>query len=99
MDWELKVDNVGRGSGCRPTSFSATVRYGPFDNDQCGEVTTEGIFMKAAFEVNVVTSGGDVTFQYDHHYLITCWYSRIDDTLEASFLPLHSVSSEGSGKW
>lgn len=101
-DWELVTPDDGRdGTVCRP-SFSGTVQYGPFTAQQCAkEITIDEAnnIMEVVFEVQVDTSGGQVTFQYDHHYQITCRYSTIDDTLQASFLPLHSVNSEDSGKW
>ena len=100
-DWQLVIPNDGRDETlCRPT-FSGMVRYGPFTAQECAKeinIDELNFIMEAVFEVNVGTSGV-VTFQYDHHYLITCRYSTIDEFLEASFLPLHSVSNVGSGEW
>ena len=100
-DWELV--GAAAGSTCRPTSFtSTTVQYGTFTAQQCAkDITTDqnNNIIAVLFEINVATSGGQVTFQYDHHYQITCRYNAIDDTLQASFLPLHSIYSDGSGKW
>lgn len=54
--------------------------------------------MEVVFEVDAGTSDGEITFQYEHHYEITCSYLRVN-MLQASFLPLHSVSSDDTGKW
>lgn len=54
--------------------------------------------MEVVFEVDAGTSDGEITFQYEHHYEITCSYLRVN-MLQASFLPLHIVSSDDTGKW
>ena len=102
-EW-LLVDSTASGGVCQPASFATAelVEYGPFDADECAkEITTDEAndILEVVFEVKVDTSGGGITFQYDHHYEIKCRYSTIDDTLRASFLPLHSVyDSDESGK-
>ena len=102
-DW-LLVGATASGTRCQPASFigAELVEYGPFSADECAKdiITDEANdILEVVFEVNVDTSGGQITFQYDHHYEITCRYSTIDDTLQASFLPLHSVyDSDESGK-
>ena len=101
--WRL-VDATAPGPVCQPASFSGAelVEYGPFNAAWCAkEINTDEVndILEVVFEVNVDTSGGEITFQYDHHYEITCRYSTKDDTLQASFLPLHSVyDSDESGK-
>ena len=102
-EW-LLVDSSASGGVCQPASFATAelVEYGPFDAAECAkEITTDEAndILEVVFEVKVDTSGGGITFQYDHHYEIKCRYSTIDDTLRASFLPLHSVyDSDESGK-
>lgn len=97
--WELV--NSASGLLCQPATFTGTglVQYGPFDADQCAKaITTNGDQMEVVFEVDAGTSDGEITFQYEHHYEITCSYLRVN-MLQASFLPLHSVSSDDTGKW
>ena len=99
----MLVDSAASGSLCQPAPFTGVglVQYGPFDAAQCAKVITtdeDTDIMEVVFEVDVGTSGGQITFQYEHHYQITCWYSTISN-LQASFLPLHSVFSDDTGKW
>ena len=100
----LLVGSTAPGTLCQPASFDGAelVEYGPFDAAECAKeinIDEDSDILEVVFEVNVDTSGGQITFQYDHHYEITCRYSTKDDTLQASFLPLHSVyDSDESGK-
>lgn len=100
-EWELT--DSGAGSVCQPQNFDNDVEYGPFNAEQCAkEITTDesNNIMAVVFEVSVDPADGEVTFQYDHHYEITCRYSTINSNLVASFVPLHSVASDGGGeKW
>lgn len=99
--WQLQTMSGG-GPLCLPKNFNGDVEYGPFDAQDCAkEITTDEFadIMEVVFEVIVDPTDGEVTFQYDHHYQITCRYSTTD-TLQASFVPLHSVASEQEGeKW
>ena len=87
-------------SNCQPNSInSGQVAYGPLDGDQCksidvNETSTHLIFV---FVINVRPTGG-LTYRYDHQYVITCQYNKVDDDLQASFLPLQRVSNTGTGK-
>ena len=100
--WQLQTMS-GDGSDCQPINFDGDVEYGPFDAQECAkEITTDedDDIMKVVFEVIVNPPDDQVTFQYDHHYRITCQYSTIENGLQASFVPLHSVASEDEGeKW
>jgi len=97
--WQLR--GATGGSVCQPNSFDGAVHYGPFNAQECAQqITTDDVYnvLEVLFEVRVDPTENVVTFQYDHRYRIRCDYSTIDDTLQASFVPLHSVSSDGSGE-
>ena len=39
-----------------------------------------------------------VTYAYDHHYVVKCFYNKEQENLMASFQPRHSLTDSGSGK-
>ncbi|KAL9966534.1 hypothetical protein ACROYT_G024622 [Oculina patagonica] len=88
-------------ASCQP-SFTANpdkVTYGPFDGNTCKTTITEtSTDLEFLFEIDVVQPTGAVSFAYDHHYQVTCQYSKVEQNIQGSFLPLHSVSNTRQGK-
>ncbi|KAL9966541.1 hypothetical protein ACROYT_G024629 [Oculina patagonica] len=83
-------------ASCQP-SFTANadkVTYGPFNGNTCKKTITEtSTDLEFLFEIDVVQPTPGVTFAYDHHYQVTCQYNKVEQNIQASFLPLHSVSN------
>ena len=86
---------------CQPsfTVNAGKVTYGPLDGSTCTKTITETpTHIEFLFEVDVKPTGG-MTFAYDHHYRLTCQYNKEKQNLQASFLPLHSVSNTDQGEY
>ena len=50
--------------------------------------------------VDAETDSGStpVTFAYDHHYVVTCFYNREQENVASSFRPRHSLTDNNSSK-
>ncbi|XP_078376000.1 ZP domain-containing protein-like [Oculina patagonica] len=83
-------------ASCQP-SFTVNadkVTYGPFDGNTCKKTITEtSTHLEFLFEIDVVQPTPGVSFAYDHHYEVTCRYNKVEQNIQGSFLPLHSVSN------
>lgn len=98
--WELQHGGASNPN-CQPsfTSPSGKVKYGAFSADECKTSLTEnanGLTLDYEFKIQV-SAPGNLTFQYDHDYTITCTYNREKQGLQASFLPQHSITGTGTG--
>ena len=103
--WSLnKVSNAT----CAPTFDQDTglVMYSNIDVSTCvpGDpaVTPDNSKFEYEFVISVDAEAGStidpVTYAYDHDYVVTCFYNRVQENLMASFQPLHSLTDSGSGK-
>ena len=92
-------------AACKPTfnQGSGKAEYGPFDVQTCGSepvVSPDSSKLEYEFEIDVnaaADSGLQITYAYDHHYVVKCLYNREKDDLMASFEPLHALQDENSG--
>ncbi|KAL9966394.1 hypothetical protein ACROYT_G024457 [Oculina patagonica] len=83
-------------ASCQPnfTVNADKVTYGPFDGNTCKKTITEtSTHLEFLFEIDVVQPTPGVSFAYDHHYEVTCRYNKVEQNIQGSFLPLHSVSN------
>ena len=103
--WSLnKVSNAT----CAPTFDQDTglVMYSNIDVSTCAPgdpaITPDNSTFEYEFVISVDAEAGStidpVTYAYDHDYVVTCFYNRVQENLMASFEPLHSLTDSGSGK-
>ena len=64
--------------------------------------TPDGTKFEYEFVIEVDAEAGStispVTYAYDHHYVVKCFYNKEQENLMASFQPRHSLTDSGSGK-
>ncbi|KAL9952424.1 hypothetical protein ACROYT_G039679 [Oculina patagonica] len=90
-------------SSCKPTfdQGNSKVVYAAFDVQKCGDaptVSADTTQLEYEFEIDVdavSSSGSPVTYQYDHHYTVKCYYDREQQNLMASFEPQHELQDSG----
>ena len=103
--WSL--NNVSNAT-CQPTFDPVTglVMYSNIDVSICAPgnpaITPDNSTFEYEFVISVDAEAGStidpVTYAYDHDYVVTCFYNRVQENLMASFQPLHSLTDTGSGK-
>lgn len=97
--WRLVGPNAD--ASCQPsfTTVPGKVYYAPFNASTCAQSLEEiGDNLVYSFVVDAKPPGSDTTHKYDHAYLIQCLYNKEKTGIQASFLPLHSVTASDSGK-
>ncbi|XP_078352162.1 ZP domain-containing protein-like isoform X3 [Oculina patagonica] len=99
--WAL---NAKTDASCKPSFNQGTgnVEYAPFSVVTCAdapEVTSTQVIY--SFNINVAAvadpTASPVTYQYDHQYTVRCFYDRENSNLQASFEPLHLLTSADGG--
>ena len=103
--WSLnKVSNAA----CEPTFDQDTglVMYSNIDVSTCvpGDpaITPDNSTFEYEFVISVDAEADSaiapVTFAYDHHYVVKCFYNREQENITASFRPRHSLTDDDSSK-